>query len=316
MSLTVITGLAAEARIAVAMHVTMIVGAGRAERLAADLEAAIARGARRLLSFGIAGGLAPQLQAGDLIIAEHVRDGARRLSCDPAWRMAMSGKLQGSSWRAQPDECPAPGLKNNLERSTSSGMFRFDRNDGWRPIADMDGQSPLAEIAGVDAPIADAVGKTALFSATGAAAVDMESAIVARAARRHGLPFAILRVIADPAHRPLPSAALVAMRADGEVDLAAVLGALIRNPNQLPALTRLARDSGGAFSSLVRARALLGADFASADLGDLAGHSLSGAIGPSRQYSAHPSQRRQISPRQGRQDFCQVDAASSHSATT
>ena len=96
-----------------------------------------------------------------------------------------------------------------------------------------------------------------------------ESAIVARAAERHGLPFAILRVIADPAHRPLPSAALVAMRADGGIDVAAVLGALLRNPAQLPALIRLGLDSREAFSALVRARALLGANFAGVDLGDL-----------------------------------------------
>jgi adenosylhomocysteine nucleosidase len=268
MSLTVITGLAAEARIAVATHVTMIIGAGRADRLAADLEAAIARGARRLLSFGIAGALAPRLQAGDLIIAEHVRDGARRLSCDPAWRTAMSERLRGSSTGAQPDECFPFAPNGNPETPPSSGLFRFGRNDGWRPIVDAGSQSLVADIAGVDAPIADAASKTALFAATGAAAVDMESTIVARAALRHGLPFAILRVIADPAHRPLPNAALVAMRADGEVDLAAVLGALIRDPFQLPALIRLALDSGGAFSALVRARALLGADFASADLGE------------------------------------------------
>jgi hypothetical protein len=264
MSLTVITGLAAEARIAVAMHVTMIVGAGRAERLAADLEAAIARGARRLLSFGIAGALAPQLLAGDLIVAQGVRDRGRRLSCDPVWRSAMSGRLQGASPQASPDDPPAPG--GDRQATPSCGLFRFGGEAGWRPIADAGGQSPCADIVGVDAPLADAPGKAALFAATGAAAVDMESAIVARAARRHGLPFAILRVIADPAHRPLPSAALVAMRADGEVDLAAVVGALLRDPGQLPALIRLALDSRDAFSALVSARALLGADFASADL--------------------------------------------------
>ena len=267
MSLTVITGLAAEARIAVATHVTMIIGAGRADRLAADLEAAIARGARRLLSFGIAGALAPTLQAGDLIVAHGVRDRSRRLSCDLSWRMAMSGRLQNLSLQAPPDENSALTSTGNLEQPSSSGLFRFARDDGWRPIVDAGGQFVLADIAGVDAPVTDAADKTALFAATGAAAVDMESAIVARAAQRHRLPFAILRVIADPSHRPLPNAALVAMRADGELDLAAVLGALIRDPRQLPALMRLAVDSSGAFSALVRARALLGADFASVDLG-------------------------------------------------
>jgi adenosylhomocysteine nucleosidase len=262
MSLVVITGLALEARIAIAAHVGMLVGAGRSDRLAADLDAAIARGARRLLSFGVAGALAPHLQAGDLVIAHGVRDGRRRLSCDRSWRTAMSARLRISSLQAAPGGGSSLPSRDDPEWTPSSGLFRFARNDGWRPIA-AGGQLFSADIAGVDTPLADAAGKAALYATTGAAAVDMESAIVARAAQRHGLPFAILRVIADPAHRPLPGTALVAMRADGEVDLAAVFGALLRDPGQLPALIRLGMDSRRAFSALVRARALLGAEFAS-----------------------------------------------------
>jgi adenosylhomocysteine nucleosidase len=270
MSLIVITGLAAEARIAIAADVPMIVGAGRGDRLAADLEAAIAGGARRLLSFGVAGALSPHLRAGDLIVAHGVRDGSRRLACDSVWRAAMSGRLERSSLRPLQDQNRISEPRDNSELPTSCGLFRFRRNDGWLPLAEADGeQSTLADIAGVDSPLADAAGKSALFATSGSVAVDMESAIVARAAERHGLPFAILRVIADPAHRPLPSSALVAMRADGEVDLAAVLGALVRNPHELPALLRLAVDSREAFSVLARARALLGAEFASVDLGML-----------------------------------------------
>jgi adenosylhomocysteine nucleosidase len=266
MSLAVITGLAAEARIAVATHTTMIVGAGRSDQLAVDLEAAIARGARRLLSFGVAGALAPRLQAGDLLIAHGVRDGRQYFACDPAWRSTISRRFQVSPLRAPPAETPS-SVGGDLEQPLSSGLFRFRRDSGWRSIPGTGEQHLLADIAGVNAPLADAAGKTELFEATGAAAVDMESAIVARAALRHGLPFAILRVVADPAHRPLPSAALVAMREDGEVDLAAVLGALIFDPRQLPALIRLTRDSRKAFSVLAHARTLLGADFGSADLG-------------------------------------------------
>jgi hypothetical protein len=259
MSLIVITGLAVEARIAIGAHVGMLVGAGRGDRLAADLEAAITRGARHLLSFGVAGALAPQLQAGDLVIAEGLQDGARRLPCDPSWRAAMGARLQNlpPPWG---DARFGPALGD--EERASAGVFRLGRDGDWRPITP-EGPGFQADIAGVDTPLADAAGKAAFFAATGAAAVDMESAIVARAAERHGLPFAILRVIADPAHRPLPGAALVAMRADGEVDLAAVLGALIREPSQLPALIRLALDTRRAFSALVHARALLGAEFAS-----------------------------------------------------
>jgi len=230
MSLAVITGLAAEARIARAPGVVTLVGAGRADRLAADLETAIAGGARRLLSFGVAGALTPHLEPGDLVVGRALIDGARRTPCDAGWSAAMKERLNQA----------APSLRTFF-----------------------------ADVASADAPVADPAAKVALHAATGAAAVDMESALVARAAERHGLPFAILRAIADPAHRALPPAALAAMRADGGVDLAAVLGALGRGPRQLTALVRLALDSRRAFGALARARALLGADFASIDLGEL-----------------------------------------------
>jgi adenosylhomocysteine nucleosidase len=261
MSLIVVTGLAAEARIAIASDAA-IVGAGRASRLSDDLEAAIASGARRLLSFGVAGALVPQLRSGDLVLAHGVRDGEENLSCDPDWRVAMSSRLQrpvaGSGQDRAVTRAPEP---------YAASLFRCRRNsDSWLPVLDGIGRYASAEMAGADAPVAEAVSKNALFAATGAVAVDMESVIVARAAQRHGLPFAILRVVADPAHRSLPSAALVAMRADGEVDVSAVFSALSRNPGQLPTLARLAVDARRAFSALARARAILGADFASFEL--------------------------------------------------
>ncbi|SRR5579883_194838 len=257
MSLIVVTGLAAEARIAVAKDAA-IIGAGRANRLFRDLEAAIAAGARRLLSFGIAGALVPQLQPGDLIVAHGVRDGENNFSCDPDWRAAIHKRLQRPlSWRA---DAPAPAEK------PASALLRFGRNIGWRPIPDAAGGFPIAQIAGAETPVADRIGKAALFAATGAVAVDMESMIVARVARRYGLPFAILRVIADPAHRSLPSAALVTMRPDGEVDMAGVFSALSRNPRQIATLAHLAVDARRAFAALARARAMLGADFASLEL--------------------------------------------------
>jgi adenosylhomocysteine nucleosidase len=263
MSLIVVTGLAAEARIAIAADVPLIVGAGRADRLATDLESAIAVGARRLLSFGVAGALSPRLLPGDLVVAHGVRHGAHRLSCDPTWHAAICDRLQRSA--AGPIR-GAPSAPAGDLTPTSSALFRYNRNGGWRPIIGPDGPCRWAEIAGVDAPIADAAEKGGLWATTGSVAVDMESTIVAQAARRHSLPFAILRVIADPASRPLPDAALVAMRADGEIDIAALLGALLRDPSQLPALLRLALDSRNAFAALVRVRALLGPRFASFNL--------------------------------------------------
>ena len=263
MSLIVITGLAAEARIATT-DTAMIVGAGRTNRVAADLDAAIAGGAKRLLSFGVAGGLSPHLQPGDLVVAHGVRDGGRNLSCDPAWREGMSRRLQWSPWRPRHDRSTL-----QTDERPPAAVFRFFGGGGWRPLLDVTHRAPLADIAAAEAPVADIAKKAALFEDSGAIAVDMESAIVARAARRHNLPFAILRVIADPAGRSLPNAALSAMRADGEVNIGAVLGGLLRNPRELSSLARLAVDARKAFAALARARAALGPDFASLEVEDL-----------------------------------------------
>jgi adenosylhomocysteine nucleosidase len=113
-------------------------------------------------------------------------------------------------------------------------------------------------IASVDVPVAGATAKLALHDRIGAVAVDMESHIAARVASAHGLPFAACRVIIDPAHRTLPPAALAAMRADGGVNLPAVVGSLARRPSQLLLLLRLALDARAARAALFRGRRLLG----------------------------------------------------------
>ena len=116
-----------------------------------------------------------------------------------------------------------------------------------------------ADIAGVDAPVAEPAHKRRLGEATATVAVDMESHIAAAIAETHGLPFAACRVIIDPAHRGLPPAALVPLRADGAPDVPAVLWSLLRQPGQLPGLLRVAADARAARRALLRGRRRIGA---------------------------------------------------------
>jgi adenosylhomocysteine nucleosidase len=119
----------------------------------------------------------------------------------------------------------------------------------------------MAEVAGAESPLLNPMDKSALRAATGAAAVDMESHVAAAFAAARGLPFAALRVVCDPAGRALPSLAAKALRPDGGLDLPAILGSLARQPAQLAALPRLARDASAAFAALGRVRAALGPGF-------------------------------------------------------
>jgi hopanoid-associated phosphorylase len=128
------------------------------------------------------------------------------------------------------------------------------------------GGAHYAPIVGVDVPVADPAAKRELHRTTGAAAVDMESHVVAELAAAHGLAFAALRVIVDPAERAIPRAALAGIGTGARADGAAVLRDLISRPSQLPSLMRVSFDAFIARSEMVRVRQLLGPHFGLAPL--------------------------------------------------
>jgi hopanoid-associated phosphorylase len=123
-------------------------------------------------------------------------------------------------------------------------------------------------LAGVEQVIGAQAGKAALRSATGAAAVDMESHIAAAYAAEAGLPFAALRVISDPATRALPPLAMAAIKPNGDIDLRKVLRSLARNPWTLRALVSTGIDFNRALRSLRGCRSFLlgGQGLVAADL--------------------------------------------------
>ncbi len=143
------------------------------------------------------------------------------------------------------------GLGGGLDPALPVGAVVID---GDPAVADALGAAlPAAiraPIAGQDTIAAGIAGKAELRRTTGAAVVDMESHIAARVARRHGAPFAAIRVISDTADETLPPAALVGMRPDGGIALGAVLASLARRPAQLPALIRTGRHAGLAHRTL------------------------------------------------------------------
>jgi hopanoid-associated phosphorylase len=112
-------------------------------------------------------------------------------------------------------------------------------------------------LAGVEQVIGAKAHKAALWSETGAAAVDMESHIAAAYAEESGLPFAALRVISDPASRALPALAMTAIKPNGDIDLRKVLRGVARNPMSLRALVSTGIDFNRALRSLRGCRSFL-----------------------------------------------------------
>jgi hopanoid-associated phosphorylase len=167
----------------------------------------------------------------------------------------------------------APPLKPGdcvVASEVVSGGERYATDAEWtaRIVAALPA-AILAPLAGMDAVIADAPGKAKLHRTTGAYAVDMESHIVARAARAHGIPFAALRTIADGANSQLPLLVTSALNEDGSVNVGAVLSGLIARPQDTLSLIRTARQSEKAFAALLRCRHALGSRLLGPDLGKL-----------------------------------------------
>jgi adenosylhomocysteine nucleosidase len=214
-------GLAFEAKIAAAPGVQVVCRTAGSE-LEAIADSAVRQGYRGMISFGVAGGLASQLRAGDWIVASSIREEHTVRQTDAVWSRKLLGMIDGAIH---------------------------------------------APIVGVDSPIAEPAKKRELYRATGAAAVDMESHVVARVAAKHKLAFAALRVVVDPAHRAVPPAALIDMRPDGRPNVSAMLREVMTRPSQLSPLARIAVDAFTARAAMNRVRRDLGPHFGLMDHG-------------------------------------------------
>lgn len=205
MTLLVVVGMRAEAALLPA-GTRVVVSGGDPVRLRALL-AAIGPDVSAVLSFGIAGGLDPGLQCGDLVVATRVRALAGAWAADVVWAAALA---QASGAR-------------------------------------------LGVVAGAAAVVGGPAAKRSVRIMTNGLAVDLESAAVAAFAVARGLPFAVLRAVADTAVEVLPRAAAQGLTPDGRPAPGKVLLALLRRPAELPALIQVARHSRTALAALGRA---------------------------------------------------------------
>jgi adenosylhomocysteine nucleosidase len=89
-----VTSLALEARIAFGPGVSVICSQG--SHLAAHLESAVKRGVSCIISFGIAGGLAPALVAGQWVAPAAIRTGQQLFPTDRAWTRCLLARLPGA----------------------------------------------------------------------------------------------------------------------------------------------------------------------------------------------------------------------------
>ncbi|MEO3431228.1 purine phosphorylase [Pelagibius sp. CAU 1746] len=212
----VVTGLASESEIAAALladatlEAEVLCAGASAARAAERSAELIANGCQALLSFGIAGALAGELDCGDLIVAHGLRDpeGTDYIT-DAAWRGQLVAAMQDNAL-----------------------LYRE------------------GAILGSPRTLRNPADKAAAFADSGCLAVDMESVAVAGAAAEAGLPFLAVRAIADRAKDSLPALVENAVKPDGRPDVARALAALLRRPAEIPATLRLARQTELALARL------------------------------------------------------------------
>jgi adenosylhomocysteine nucleosidase len=175
----------------------------------------IAEGAEAILSFGLAGGLDPSIPPGALIVPEGVL-----LPESDGLKVLETDRR----WR------------NRLVNLLSSGSEVRE--------------NPL--LCSFE-PVLGVADKAKLHQDSEAGAVDMESALIARAAANRSVPFLALRAVSDCAATAIPAAAASAMTPGGRLNIWPIIVALATGQLNLLDLLHVGRQSQLAAGNLSRA---------------------------------------------------------------
>jgi adenosylhomocysteine nucleosidase len=172
---------------------------------------------RLVISTGVAGALAPDLRAGDMVIADRLL-----LEESPDSSFVEVARMAPDGERSVRDALGRTGL------TIATGPLL---TAGWL-------------LAGVEA-------KRAAFGRTGAIAVDMESAVLAAEIAGAGIPFVCVRAVMDEAGDEIPGAELP--DATGHVAPLRAAAYFIRNPAALAGVPATLRKLSRATASIAAA---------------------------------------------------------------
>ena len=190
------------------------IGTVKAEQAANDL---ILSGVKAMANVGLAGGLDPDLKAGQIVVASDV--------------LQIEADESQGSWTAD-----------------NAGAAQAHKVLGSDGIAFRNGTILTTQQA-----ILTRDQKASLFKQTRALAVDMESAAVARVASRADIPFFGMRAVCDPAGVTVPGELFNCLDQNGNIRISGVLRVLARRPTLLGDMLRLGRTFSIARAALKRA---------------------------------------------------------------
>ena len=192
----VVVGMAFEARIAAGLGVPVICG-GDGRNLATSLARAMAAGCGGLISFGVAGGLAPELKPGICVIGSSILDDNEERPTDARWAQrlmriiphAVHGPIVGVR-----EPIAHSSAKSTLHRETGAIAVDMESHVVARAAAQHD--VPLAAIRVVVDPVERTIPRSALAGTRADGTID--PAAVVRSLVRHPRDlFGLIRMSLD-----------------------------------------------------------------------------------------------------------------------
>ena len=192
----VVVGMAFEARIAAGLGVPVICG-GDGKHLAASLTRAMAAGCGGLISFGVAGGLAPHVQPGTCVIGSSVIDQDNTHTTDARWAQRLArlipGSIQGAIVGVREPIAHADA-KRALHEQT--GAVAVDMESQVVARAAQQHGVPMAAIRVIVDPVRRTIPRSALAGSCPDGTID-PLAVLRSLARNPGDLFGLVRMALD-----------------------------------------------------------------------------------------------------------------------
>jgi uridine phosphorylase len=192
-------------------------------------------------------------------VKEEAKPFTQLIGSQPHIRILLTGigprnaerAIRAALTQQKPERVLTSGFAGGLRPDLAAGtvVFSADKETGWEAALVAAGAQP-ARFHCVERVATTVEQKRALWQATGADAVDMESQVICALCRELQIPSAIVRVILDTADTNLPLDFNQFLTADQQLDIPKLTRTVLMSPQKVPALLRLQQEGKAAAQKL------------------------------------------------------------------
>ena len=184
--------------------------------------------------------------------------------CDARWPLLAAGLgapvVVSAGVCGGLDPCLAPGDLVIPERVIGPAGARETSSDPRRQLLGAAARACAGPLVTSRAVVATPEAKARLRAESGAAAVDMESALIVERAATAGWPAVVVRGVSDAAGQGLPADLLRLVGTDGRLRPARALATLLGRPGLIGEALALRRRTLGALAAVGRVLAVFAAE--------------------------------------------------------